>query len=301
MKDEFKNLPDADTVIELFNIITADRSLGSRELVTTLLEELLVWGLEIDFLPEEGVESICGKITKLRPEMAIVSNTGYLLWSQYRNGSKNDNLANFKDGLRKLRADHETADENIIENHAKSALKDKDVMTFSRSSTVLKLLLNAQTTEKSVVLHSYPGEEGIDLVEDLDEAIEVTFAFDVEAGYFLPRVDALYLGVDAIFKDGSIVNKTGSRLLARSARDVTPVRVVTDVWKLAREEAITNVPRYPSPKSLPEKLQREHPLFETIPAELIDTYITNRGIFNSVEKLQTNLVDLQKAHRKFSK
>lgn len=300
MNKKLKNLPQAERVQELLTKITSDRSRGSRELGAKLIEELLGWGLEIERLTETELKTLCRVIAELRPEMAVVVNTGYLLWDKFQRRKSDDPHKALTVGLRELRTAQEEAGNKIIEHSNASELNDRDVMTFSRSSTVLKLLLNEPAVQKAVVLHSSPGEEGIDLAEDLAKNVEVTFAYDVEAGYFLPRVDALYLGVDTIFEDGSIVNKTGSRLLARSSTETTPVRAVTDIWKLSPEEAITEVPRYPSPNSLPEELQREHPLFETVPAELIDSYITNRGIFNSTEQLRDNLADLREAHKKLN-
>ncbi|GEM_PF-1724452 len=291
-------IPGAEELGNIFNRVTADRARGSRELTAFLLEELLVWCLELAQPPERRtIEKICREIVELRPEMAALTNFGYLLWSRFRD-KKSKTGESFCGALRELRARLEKADENIINAATEAKLNDQDVMTFSRSSTVLKLISSSPTIEKSVVLHSYPGGEGIDLAEDLSQEIDVTFAYDVEAGYFLPRVDALYLGADMLFEDGSVVNKTGSRLLARSAHK-TPVRVITDLWKLADGELLSEVPRYPSPDELPQKIKRNHPIFESVPADLIDTYVTDMGVFESVDNLLGSTEELQRARKEF--
>ncbi len=299
MNKTLDEIPGEEKLKDILEQVASDRSRGSREITAFLLEELLVWCLELAESPgSRAIEKICREIVSLRPEMAAVTNFGYLLWDRF-SGQKMENVdKNFCSALRELRARLEKADENIINAAKKANLNDHDVMSFSRSSTVLKLMLNSTNIEKSVVLHSYPGGEGIDLAEDLTEEIDVTFAYDVEAGYFLPKVDALYMGADVLFEDGSVVNKTGSRLLARSSAE-TPVRVVTDVWKLADGEVLSEVPRFPSPEVLPEKLKRNHPIFESVPGHLIDTYITNMGVFESLDKLLESTKELQKAREKF--
>jgi translation initiation factor 2B subunit (eIF-2B alpha/beta/delta family) len=297
---DFRKLkhPQSSQLRDIFKEIKDDRNRGSRQLTTMLLEELLIWTLENDSIESEHIKSICKIVATLRPEMAGVSNTGYLLWSYYENEpDDSDPAKRFAGALRKLRAEKEQSCINLIEETKKANLPDHDVMVFSRSSTVLMLLKELEGIKKAVVLHSFPGEEGIDMAEDLRGGLDVTFAYDVEAGYFLPRVDALYIGVDALLPDGSVVNKIGSRLLARSA-DSTPVRAITDVWKLSPIDGVTDVPRYPSPAELATELQREHPIFETVPAKLIDTYITNRGVFHSTEDILENISDLAKAHKK---
>jgi translation initiation factor 2B subunit (eIF-2B alpha/beta/delta family) len=282
----------------VFMDVEQDRSRGSRDLTRYLLDELLIWALEQDELDTETVKTICRRITQLRPEMAAVCSLGYLLWDRVKDG-ESPVTERLRDGLRDLREEQEQAGQRIYASHQDADFDDRDVMTFSRSSTVLDLLKRVDAVEKSVVLHSYPGEEGIDMSEDLQESLDVTIAYDVEAGYFLPKVDALYIGVDCLFHDGSIVNKTGTRLLA-AASGQTPVRCVTDIWKLTRVDAVTDVPRFPSPEGTPDELTREHPIFETIQPELIDTYITNRGTFHRGEKLVDALSDIRAAHRELN-
>ncbi len=300
MPYKLADLPQAERLDELFQELQGDHSRGSRELSALLLEELLLWSLEIDQITSEQIKDLCLKLTDLRPEMAAIANCGYLLWDRfqekYDTGSP---LPVFREVLRNLRTEEEETDLQLVEHARKANLDDADVMTFSRSSTVLMLVNELESIKKTVVLHSYPGEEGIDTAEDLTENTDVTFAYDMEAGYFLPRVDALYLGVDTLLHDGSIVNKLGSRLLARSAVD-TPVRVVTDIYKYTPVDKISINPRYPSPGELAESLQRNHPIFESIPARLIDTYLTNKGCFSNPQSLSETISGLKRAHERLA-
>ncbi|MFP4687655.1 MAG: hypothetical protein ACLFN5_06055 [bacterium] len=292
--------PNSAYLRKLFKKIRKNRSLGSHDLTTMLLEELLIWSLENNQVTDKHVRSICEIIVTLRPEMAAVYNTGYLLWSYFRDEFQQKPASEaFPTALRKLRGEKEKSARRLIAQAREANFTDYDVLTFSRSSTVLELLKNSPTIKKAVVLHSFPGEEGIDMAEDLKDNLEITFAYDVEAGYFLPKVDALYLGVDSLLSNGDIVNKTGSRLLASAAGE-TAVRAVLDVWKYSPVEALTDIPRYPSPADTPATLQRQHPMFETVPAGLIDSYITGRGIYSSGSKLFASLNDLQEAYEALS-
>lgn len=292
------NLPMGSDLESVFKEIEVDRSRGSRQLTAYLLEELLIWALEEEQLNSDEARSICSRITDLRPEMAAVCSIGYLLWSRIE--AERDNvIEDFRGAIRGLRTEQEEADQKICEAHRGAEFGDEDVMTFSRSSTVLGLMQGSDSVKRSVVLHSFPGEEGIDMANDLREEMDVTMAYDVEAGYFLPKVDALYVGVDCIFHDGSIVNKTGTRLVA-AASGQTPVRCVTDIWKLTSVDAVTDVPRFPSPEGTPDALEREHPIFETVQPELIDTYITNRGVFHTGDALVDELSDIREAHRELT-
>ena len=300
MPYKLADLPQAERLDELFQELQADHSRGSRELSALLLEELLLWSLEIDQITSEQIKNLCLKLTDLRPEMAAIANCGYLLWDRFQEKyDTGSTLPVFREVLRNLRTEEEETDLQLVEHARKASLDDADVMTFSRSSTVLMLVNELESIKKTVVLHSYPGEEGIDTAEDLTENTDVTFAYDMEAGYFLPRVDALYLGVDTLLHDGSIVNKLGSRLLARSAVD-TPVRVVTDIYKYTPVDKISINPRYPSPGELAESLQRNHPIFESIPARLIDTYLTNKGCFSNPQSLSRTISGLKRAHERLA-
>lgn len=291
------DLPMGDPLDRVFREIETDRSRGSRELTAYLLEELLIWALEKETLDHETLRSICETITTLRPEMAAVSSTGYILWSRVdEQATPEEEISVFREVLQNLRTEREEADQQLFQYHQLAEFSEEIILTFSRSSTVLSLIQQHDQIKKAIVLHSFPGEEGIDMAEDLGRTLDVTFAYDVEAGYFLPKVDALYVGVDCLFHDGSIVNKTGTRLLA-AASGQTSVRCVTDVWKLTRNDAVTDVPEFPSPEGVPKSQRREHPIFETIQPELIDTYVTNRGVFHTAETLIDELKDIREAQK----
>lgn len=290
------DLPMGNDLDSVLAEIKEDRSRGSRELTAYLLEELLIWALEQNQIERSDLKTLCKSITTLRPEMAAICSVGYILWARLQENEETSEVKAFQQALRELRTEREESDQKLFEHHRKADFSEVNVMTFSRSSTVLSLLQQHPDIESAVVLHSFPGEEGLDMAEDLGRTLEVTFAYDVEAGYFLPKVDALYVGVDCLFHDGSIVNKTGTRLLA-AASGQTPVRCVTDIWKLTRVDAVTDAPRFPSPDGTPADQQREHPIFETIQPELIDTYVTNRGVFYTEKNLMEQLDDIREAQK----
>jgi translation initiation factor eIF-2B subunit delta len=81
-------------------------------------------------------------------------------------------------------------------------------------------------------------------------------------------VNLLLLGADTVFRDGSLVNKVGTRPLAQAARSFgVPVVVACETFKLAPFDP-------PAP---------EEDLFELTPAELIDRYVTEEGAWAADE------------------
>jgi translation initiation factor 2B subunit (eIF-2B alpha/beta/delta family) len=110
-----------------------------------------------------------------------------------------------------------------------------DVLTLSRSSSVREALLHRGATpgRRVVVLESRPMNEGRALAAELAEAgVPVLYAVDAAATELARRSSTVLLGADSI-GDAGVVNKLGSRGLARAAADAgVPVLVVADETKL---------------------------------------------------------------------
>lgn len=91
------------------------------------------------------------------------------------------------------------------------------------------------------------------------EALEFAAASVVDEGY-----DAVLVGADAVFRDGSIVNATGTCGLAEAARRAgVPVLVAAETLKLVPTD--------------PHKPDEEG--FELVAADLIDRIATEEGLF----------------------
>ncbi len=155
---------------------------------------------------------------------------------------------------------------------------DGIVMTHSASATVREAFLQAQP-QRIVCTVSEPGEEGRPFSEELAaEGLAVDLVADEDAELALGTVNVLVLGADTVFRDGSLVNKVGTTALAEAAKRAgIPVIVACETFKLAP---------YSSPQEALEAWDRPAELeaiFEDTPAELIERYVTDEGIFEPDE------------------
>ncbi len=147
-------------------------------------------------------------------------------------------------------------------------LEDEFVLTHSASATVREALL--QTPPAHVVCTvSSPLEEGIAFSRELREAgLPVQLVPDEAGAAALDRATVLLLGADTVFRDGTICNKIGTRLLAEAAaaRGV-PVVIATESLKLAPVAAA----------DAPPLDDEAAALFDLTPPELIEEVVTEEG------------------------
>lgn len=148
------------------------------------------------------------------------------------------------------------------------------VMTHSASATVREALLHAGPG-RVVCTVSEPHGEGRPFAEDLTgEGLAVELVTDEDAAHAVGSVSALLLGADSVFRDGSLVNKTGTSPLAAAANDAgVPVLVACETFKLAPfeppEEGLAGWVRG-GPLS-------DEEAFDLTPPDRIDRYVTEEG------------------------
>lgn len=293
------DVPLSGRLQQIFKQIKNDRERGARELTRALLNDLVDWSRAIPESKPICVQTFCRCITQLRPEMASLRNVGYFLWKRVpKDPSEHIRPGPLTHHLTELLDEFEEIEQRIRDHLSPAMDSDRRVMVFSRSGTVLYVIQHQKSIKQVTVLHSYPGEEGIKMAKQCDDLVDVQFLYDMEAGRALETMDALYLGADTLRQDGSIVNKTGSRLLARSSGTV-PVRVITDVWKFAVNRYQPTGPCVKSPETLPSRLRHSHPLFETVSSRWIQTYVTDRGVYENPDELMNELSDLRGIQKSF--
>lgn len=141
------------------------------------------------------------------------------------------------------------------------------VLTLSRSETLRRVLAGlppARRPREVVVLESRPGGEGRAFARDLSAAGLVSRVVpDQEGRRLAGSVDLLLVGADAVYADGDLVHKVGTRPLGwRAHRAGVPVVVVAGRSKW--------VSRKHPPRALPA-------LFDRTPAAAISEYWTDGG------------------------
>ncbi|KAI9678091.1 MAG: GCD complex subunit gcd7 [Caeruleum heppii] len=183
------------------------------------------------------------------------------------------------------------------------------ILTHTSSLTVQRFLLRAATKRKFTVVHaeSYPnnheatyatvtGHTNTNEDEDLSTesfqkpltAAGITVILIPDAAVFalMSRVNKVILGTHAVLANGGLVAAAGALPIAKAAQmHKTPVVIVSGVYKLSPVypfdfEALieygdaSKVVRYEDGEMV-EKVDVENPLFDYVPAELVDLYITN--------------------------
>ena len=154
------------------------------------------------------------------------------------------------------------------------------VMTHSASATVREALLHAGPS-RVVCTVSEPYAEGRPFSEDLSaQGLAVELVPDEDASHAVASVDALVLGADSVFRDGSLVNKVGTADLAAAANAASvPVLVACETFKLA--------PFDPPSGGLREWASGgplgDEEAFDLTPPDRIDRYVTEEGAFGPEE------------------
>lgn len=214
-----------------------------------------------------------------RPSMAALTNrVNRILWraSDDRRAAAVESIA-VEELETALRADERAASE------AAAIVDDDVVLTLSRSGTVLPALTSGP--ERVIVAESRPAREGIGVAERVaDAGIDVTVCVDAAIAHVLATepVDAVLVGADTILRDGTLVNKVGSRGAAiAAAAEGIPVYVVTATDKISPAGT-------PTLEDGPDeevydgdrRVDVSNPTFDTTPPPHLTGLVTEDGILD---------------------
>ena len=201
-----------------------------------------------------------------------------------------------------------TADDQIA-GHALDHIHSNEViLTHTSSVTVQKFLLKAAGKRKFTVIfaESFPNEHesvhatvtgslkgnsnsaGPDRFHKSLTAAGITVILVPDSAVFalMSRVNKVILGTHAVLANGSLVAATGSRSIAKAASmHKTPVVVLSAIYKLSPtypfctdsliEYGDTNKILSSDDSDLIETVEVDNPLYDYVPSDLIDLYITN--------------------------
>jgi translation initiation factor 2B subunit (eIF-2B alpha/beta/delta family) len=168
----------------------------------------------------------------------------------------------------------------IIRNH-------KSVVTLSYSSTVESILRHGLPPDCRVVIaESRPLMEGRLLFKNLsDDVTELRMITDAQLGLAIPDADLVLVGADAVLRDLSVVNKTGTYLAALVAhahgRDFL---VAADTYKINATMDSHNC--FLESKSGREVWARQEKhcdnvYFDITPSQLITGFVSEVGILDA--------------------
>jgi len=150
------------------------------------------------------------------------------------------------------------------------------ILTHSYSSTVfraLEMTIRDGRRPRVFVTESIPGSEGIRLARDLAESgLDATIIPDYEIARHISQVEAILVGADSVLKDGSIINKVGTRQLAELARNAhVPFHVACERAKFSIADF------------LGEAVSFNSELFDVTPGDMISMIITENGVMKPHE------------------
>ncbi|KAI9376818.1 hypothetical protein BJX61DRAFT_4738 [Aspergillus egyptiacus] len=221
-----------------------------------------------------------------------------------------DIRAEVLDGINEIIDELGQVDDQIAAYALDHIHSNEIILTHTSSTTVQKFLLKAAAKRKFTVIHaeSYPNNHEathatVSGKAHTDDELLSTEAFqkpliahgitvilipDSAVFALMSRVNKVILGTHSVLANGGLVAAAGTRVIARAAKvHQTPVVVVSGVYKLS--------PVYPfdfdslieygdSSKvigfedgELVEQIDVQNPLYDYVPAELVDLYITNLG------------------------
>jgi translation initiation factor eIF-2B subunit beta len=189
------------------------------------------------------------------------------------------------------------------------------ILTHTSSRTVQSFLLEAARKRKFTVIiaESYPNEhehthstvvggvkkEGQEDGEMSSEAFHkpltaagITVILITDAAVFamMSRVNKVILATHAVIANGGLVAAAGARIIAKAAhKHRTPVIVVSGIYKLSPEYPLElgglieygdtgKIITYED-GDLVDKLDVDNPLYDYVPPELVDLYITNLYVY----------------------
>ncbi|KAJ5689659.1 translation initiation factor eIF-2B subunit beta [Penicillium macrosclerotiorum] len=225
-------------------------------------------------------------------------------------GPSKDVKAEVLEGIGEIIDELGQVDDQIASYALEHIHSNEIILTHTSSTTVQKFLVKAATKRKFTVIHaeSFPNNHEAthatisgNTPSDDDNlsfesfqkpliALGITVILIPDSAVFalMSRVNKVILGTHSVLANGGLIAAAGTRVIARAAKvHQTPVVVVSGVYKLS--------PVYPfdfdslieygdAAKVLPyedgdlvDQIDVLNPLYDYVPAELVDLYITNLG------------------------
>lgn len=194
-----------------------------------------------------------------------------------------------KTSKEKILEHFEEAQKEINPNVFKILNGKSKIFTHCHSTNVVNSLIYAKSRKRKFEVfntETRPLYQGRKTAKALSEAgIKVMLITDLEAGEFIKKADAVFLGADALLKNGDIINKIGSATFAEIAfNHKVPVYIIADSWKFSsRKVRIEEREHQEVWKKAPKNLKIKNISFETVPSAYIKAIVSEFGILQPKE------------------
>lgn len=224
---------------------------------------------------------------------------------------KVDIKAEVIDGIKEMLDELDVVDDQIAAFALDHIHSNEIILTHTSSATVQKFLLTAARKRKFTVIHAeaYPNDhlethatimyghkddsEGSNGPEDrwkplTELGITVIMIPDSAVFALMSRVNKVILAPRTVLANGGLIAAAGALTIAQAAKvHQTPVVVCSGVYKLSPVYPfdIDELIEYGDPGNvvgfdegdMVENVEVVNPIFDYVPAELVDLYITNLG------------------------
>jgi len=196
------------------------------------------------------------------------------------------------------------AQEKINKNVFKIIKNNAVVFTHCHSTNVVKALIYAKKKGKIFQVYNTetrPLYQGRKTAKELRRAgIKVTTFVDAAVAIALEkkqgtkRANYVFLGADAVLRNGDIINKVGSGMISEIAKlNKIPVYIIADSWKFTPKNVkIEERDFHEVWKKAPKKIKIRNPAFEKVKRKYIKAIISEYGILTPagfVKKVKKNI------------
>ncbi|KAG8041052.1 hypothetical protein G9C98_002040 [Cotesia typhae] len=188
----------------------------------------------------------------------------------------------------------ETCCENITEQASEHIHSNEIIMTLGKSKIVEEFFKKAAETRvfEVIVAEGGPFLGGHEMAANLSKhKIKTTLISDVSIFAMMSRVNKVIIGTNTVMANGGLKAITGSRTVAQAAKHYSvPVMVLLPLYKLSPRylcsyeqdgfnkhiapiQGVINGNNAP----LMEIIQAHNPVYDYVPPELVNLFITNTG------------------------
>lgn len=291
-----------DSVNLALNQLRNDSESGASELVNNAIEIIkrLLKESSSDTDLKPLFMELFDQIIKSRPSMApLIHTIGYLYDNllDYTSASIYSTIIKFYQYQSEIKAKLEQTFDVFISN---LDIPNPKIMLISYSSTIINLIKKQKDVDFIFyILESRPIFEGRKSAEILADKYETHLIVDAALGKFINEIDMVFIGIDSILNDGSIINKIGSYPLSVLAKsNGKAVYAIGDSFKYNLRSHFglkIEIDKKPVKEIIDKKTHKyviENYYFDRTPVNYIDKIISDLGILipkRFLDKVQKNV------------
>lgn len=181
----------------------------------------------------------------------------------------------------------QNAQNEVVANCLEEIQPGMTIMTHSSSSNVMGLFRAchlAGLKVQAIITESRPGMEGRKLARNLNKlGVDCQFITEAQMAYFVVQADKIVVGADTVLRDGSLISKTGTRLLALAAKDAgIPFWVLAEGFKhslvLPEDAVLEEVDSEELQLEEMPHVEVRNVYFDLIPARLVTAWVDEERV-----------------------